>query len=43
MTAWHDLFAIGFALMMISTSLPAQNSAASTSLVHTRTEFKFSV
>jgi hypothetical protein len=43
MNPWHDLFAIGLALMMISTSLPAQEPASSPALVHTRTEFKFTV
>jgi hypothetical protein len=43
MNATNALFAIGFALAMVSTSLPAQEPADAAALVHTRTEFKFTV
>jgi hypothetical protein len=43
MNAINALFAIGFAVALVSTSLPAQEAAASAALAHTRTEFKFTV
>ena len=43
MNACHALFAIGFTLAIVSTSLPAQEAAASAALAHTRTEFKITV
>jgi hypothetical protein len=43
MNASYFVFAIGFAVAMVSTSLPAQQSADSVALAHTRTEFSFTV
>jgi hypothetical protein len=37
----HAMFAIGFVFAVVATSLMAQQPVASTSLVHTRTEFHF--